>query len=272
MSLDGAKIIDGDLANDIYNDFMSLYDEGYEIEEIKSKIEEYKLELRDDLEQEIYLTVFAQALWEVGENVEDLRLQIEDFQRSNKAFAIWNKVDKNLAEERKKVIGRFLNKISVKRKSPRPRKKYRKIKNAIFATGDLLSLESKNKKIIVLMAGSFQNGNSFVYKFAFCKESFDEAPNETRINRLEFFGRKIPSSLTECGFELGLEEIFVEHSDLVKIKNEFAKFGHVELDKEKYGDGSFSYSSSTEEIIKDYDRISSNSNELRYNISLGEIS
>ncbi len=45
MGLDGAKIIDGDLANDIYNDFMSLYDEGYEIEEIKSKIEEYKLEL-----------------------------------------------------------------------------------------------------------------------------------------------------------------------------------------------------------------------------------
>ena len=272
MSLDGAKIIDGDLANDIYNDFMSLYDESYEIEEIKSKIEEYKLELIDDLEQEIYLTVFAQALWEVGENVEDLRQKIEDFQRSNKAFAIWNKVDKNLAEERKKVIGRFLNKISVKRKSPRPRKKYRKIKNAIFATGDLLSLESKNKKIIVLMAGSFQNGNSFVYKFAFCKESFDAAPNETRINRLEFFGRKIPSSLTECGFVLGLEEIFVEHSDLVKIKNEFAKFGHVELDKEKYGDGSFSYSSSTEEIIKDYDRISSNSNELRYNISLREIS
>ena len=34
MGLDGAKIIDGDLANDIYNDFMSLYDEGYEIEEI----------------------------------------------------------------------------------------------------------------------------------------------------------------------------------------------------------------------------------------------
>ncbi len=25
MGLDGAKIIDGDLANDIYNDFMSLY-------------------------------------------------------------------------------------------------------------------------------------------------------------------------------------------------------------------------------------------------------
>ena len=46
----------------------------------------------------------------------------------------------------------------------------------------------------------------------------------------------------------------------------------MELDKEKFGGGSFSYSSSTEEIIKDYDRISSNSNELRYNISLGEIS
>ena len=86
MGLDGAKIIDGDLANDIYNDFMSLYDEGYEIEEIKSKIEEYKLELIDDLEQEIYLTVFAQALWEVGENVEDLRQKIEDFQRSNKGL------------------------------------------------------------------------------------------------------------------------------------------------------------------------------------------
>ncbi len=272
MGLDGAKIIDSDLANDIYNDFMSLYDEGYKIEEIKSKIKEYKVELTDDLELEIYLTVFAQALWEIGENVDELKEQIEDLQKSDKAFAIWNKVDKNLAGERRKVVSRFLNKISVKRKSPRPRKKYRKVKNVIFATGDLLSLECKGKKIIVLTAGSFQNGNSFVYKFAFCNEVFDETPKEKDINRLEFFGRKIPSSLDECGFVLGLEEIFVEHSDLVKIKDEFAKFAHVELDKEKYGDGSFSYSSSTEEIIKDYDRISSNSNELRYNISLREIS
>lgn len=31
MGLDGAKIIDGDLANDIYNDFMSLYDEGMKL-------------------------------------------------------------------------------------------------------------------------------------------------------------------------------------------------------------------------------------------------
>ena len=38
MGLDGAKIIDSDLANDIYNDFMALYDEGYKIEEIKNGI------------------------------------------------------------------------------------------------------------------------------------------------------------------------------------------------------------------------------------------
>ena len=272
MSLDGVKIIDGDLANDIYNDFMTLYDEGYKIEEIKSKIEEHKLELIDDLDLEIYLTVFAQALWEIGEDVEDLKGQIEELQKSNNAFVLWNNIDKNLAEERKKVIKRFLNKISTKRKSPRLRKKYRKVKNAIFATGDLLSLESKGKKIIVLIAGTFQNKNSFIYKFAFCNEVFTETPKEKQIDNMQFFGRKIPSTLNECGFVLGLEEIFVEHSDLVKMKNEFVKFGHVELDKEKYGDGSFSYSSSVEEIIKDYDKKSSNNIALSYNISIGEIS
>ena len=93
MSLDGVKIIDGDLANDIYNDFMTLYDEGYKIEEIKSKIEEYKLELIDDLDLEIYLTVFAQALWEIGEDVEDLKGQIEKLQKSNNAFVLWNNID-----------------------------------------------------------------------------------------------------------------------------------------------------------------------------------
>jgi hypothetical protein len=50
MALDGVKIIDSDLAHDIYNEFIELYDTNVPVADIRKKIESWRGELPDDLE------------------------------------------------------------------------------------------------------------------------------------------------------------------------------------------------------------------------------
>ena len=53
MATDGVKIIDGDLAHDVYYTFMDPYDAGESIETIKTTVEQLRID-NDDIDDEIF--------------------------------------------------------------------------------------------------------------------------------------------------------------------------------------------------------------------------
>ena len=85
MAIDGVKIIDGDLAHDVYNTFMDLYDSGESTETIKATVEQFRGD-NDDVDDEIFITAYALALWEIGQLDENILSQVA-FAIQQEAFA-----------------------------------------------------------------------------------------------------------------------------------------------------------------------------------------
>ena len=66
MSIDGPGILDSDLAHDVYNNILDLYDAGTPVGELRRQIATFEELLSDDLEKELYLAASAKAYWEIG--------------------------------------------------------------------------------------------------------------------------------------------------------------------------------------------------------------
>ena len=75
MAIDGVKIIDGDLAHDVYYTFMDLYNAGEPTETIKTTVEQLRID-NDDVGDEIFITAYALALWEIGHLDEKMLSQV----------------------------------------------------------------------------------------------------------------------------------------------------------------------------------------------------
>ena len=128
MAIDGTGIIDSDLAHDIYNEFMDLYDAGLFIDEIRKRIYQFKDELSDNLELEIFYSVLCHALWEIGELLETDYKELENYYENEQGLNEWKKLGSGIYSERKKTLQSQLKKLSKPRSKPRNRKKYRKMK------------------------------------------------------------------------------------------------------------------------------------------------
>jgi hypothetical protein len=89
MAIDGVKILDSDMAYDIYNEFMDLYDANVKIDEIKNKISQWRNACSDALDLEIFLTVYAQSLWEIGELDKNLIDEIEEIVNNEADLLLW---------------------------------------------------------------------------------------------------------------------------------------------------------------------------------------
>ena len=75
MATDGVKIIDGNLAHDVYHTFIDLYDAGEPIETIKTIVEQLRVD-SDDVDDEIFIIACALALWEIGHLDEKVLSQV----------------------------------------------------------------------------------------------------------------------------------------------------------------------------------------------------
>ena len=55
MSIDGPGILQSDLAHDVYNEILDLWDAGLAITELRTRVAAYEESLADDLEKSILL-------------------------------------------------------------------------------------------------------------------------------------------------------------------------------------------------------------------------
>jgi hypothetical protein len=170
MATDGVKIIDGDLAHDTYWGIMDLYDSGTDLELIKK---EYPLERSyyDEFNQEIYITAYALAFWEIGaltdKIIEQVRFAID------KAAGVKGWTEEcgiETGKARQKELNKLWSKISTPKTKVRKQKKYRTITRFHYNQGDVLTFKGSDNFITVHIYSSSLNTeeNAFIILFLSC--------------------------------------------------------------------------------------------------------
>lgn len=252
MAADGPGILESDLAHDVYNEILDLYDAGVEVPEIRDRLSsDYENDDLDDMEMEIYLAAAARALWEIGHLDEELGLRLARLVQSGKSIAIWERAaDPAFAQERKAVLARFLRQISGPRKTPRGRKKYARVKTKLFALGDCVALEADGQMHRGVVCRITEHRGECDYAIL-VMERQTESTVESFLSG-KYFGRRIPSSLLDSGFELGPHVIRPAHHMLRRAGNPFAVIGHIELDPSKFVLGSFGGVMDVADVVEEF--------------------
>jgi hypothetical protein len=256
MAIDGPGIVDSDLAHDVYNEILDLYDSGLEPEAIRDRISSYEPALVDDIQKEIYLAAAAKAFWEIGQLDPHLASRLKELLGSGKSLALWAATtDRELALKRKAVLGRLLRQIAAPRKSRRPRKKYAGVKTKLFSVGDCLSLNGLHRAVVCKI---IEYRGSCEYAMLIMQPGIGDTVNSFAKGR--YFGRRIPSPQ---GFTFGPHVIRPEHRMLVRSDNPFENVGHLELNQEKYILGSFGGVLEMKHVIDDFVRVETKAENFR---------
>lgn len=273
MALDGTKIIAGDLAHDVYNDFMDWYDEGLLVDDIKLNIiAKYHYKGCPDWDFEIWFTVLSLALWETGnltnEDMEGIKLIV----KKGAGVQMWEEISKELGKARKKELDDFITKISKPKAKPRLRRKYRIIKNFHFQENDILAFQSmdgtwrasilvsihqyRNKCTYYLMPTTYQGidkpsqDDIFKTKGLFSKslcalDSEDFINQKKVLEKLYNIDRNV-----ERGFRLGHVVTGVGHQALRNFAMIFEVIGKATLMQPFNVSGSFGWGDNQEGFIK----------------------
>lgn len=130
MAIDGVGIMDSDFAHDTYNLIMNLYHNGKSIEIIRNKMNEFNSTCCET-DYEIFTTVYALAMWEIGELTKEQLQDIKDIVLKG-ASSFWINISPNALTARQKALNKFLQKIEQPNLNIKKRKKYKKILNPFF--------------------------------------------------------------------------------------------------------------------------------------------
>lgn len=278
MAIDGTKIIDSDLAHDVYGEFMDLYDADVEITEIQKKIENFRDEGLDDEEFEIFITVYALTLWETGNLNDEILNEVQLAVSKAAGVTMWlEECGEIEAKNRQTVLENFLKKISVPKKTPRKRKKYKKISNFIFQIDDIVSfqLSDKSYRAAILFNIEQYRGNC-VYWFTSTDFTDKKKPTESDIKSCSVFIHKIGCGYNReaviqmqpgiekfwdlddrfsIPFTIGLPVHGISHKDLLKFKERFEVIGKAKI-KDCFKElGSIGYDISFEAFAKRFENI-----------------
>src|SRR5688572_27747024 len=122
MAIDGIKIIDSDLAHDVYGEFMDLYDANVAIDEIREKIETWRSEVVDEIEFEIFITSYALALWETGNLTEEIYNEVKAAVSKRAGIKMFfEEAGEKESKGRQKELEKLLTKLSNPKEKPRKR-------------------------------------------------------------------------------------------------------------------------------------------------------
>ena len=226
MATDGVKIIDGDLAHDVYGTFMDLYDAGESIEAIKTVVEQLQTD-NDDVDDEIFITAYALALWEIGQLNEKTLAKVASAIKQN-AFVNYLTQSENApndARKRQQVLNRFWDKISQPNLRPRKRKLYKPQTKFIFDEGNILSFQLPDgtfRATILLLVS--QHRGRCIYQFAKPTYIASSKANPDDVRNGEIMGRAI-----EPTNRIGFDVVGIAHKDLLAIADKFERVGHFEI-------------------------------------------
>ena len=258
MSIDGPGILKSDLAHDVYNEILDLYDAGTPVEELRHRIATFEESLSDDLEKELYLAASAKAFWEIGHLPESLRTRLSRLVESGSSLALWGEGgDAKLAKARKTTLLRLMRQIAEPRHNPRPRKKYAKVRTKLFSVGDCVRLADDQKTHRGVVCKILEYRGQCEYA-VLVMEPADDSTVESFVSG-NYYGHKISSSLDARGFVFGPHVIRIDHRILKREGNPFRLVGRVDLDETRFSLGSFGAVFDIKDVIQDFERTETSS-------------
>lgn len=141
MSSWGTGLLEDDLALDVYDDYMTLFDSKKDHSTIRRQLEnKYSESIENNEEKYFYWLAFAKAQWECGALENDILQKVTDFIDSEESLEQWgDKFERNYIS-RKQKLSRFKRTISKPKSQPRAPKKFRFI-SAYFKAGDCLTFK-----------------------------------------------------------------------------------------------------------------------------------
>lgn len=253
MSVDGPGILASDLAHDVYNTILDLYDAGLPVDEIRERISSFEPAVFDAVDAEIYLAASAKGFWEIGHLEPSLQNELVRLVNSGASLAEWLKsTDEGFLAQRKAALTRLLRQIAAPRSNPRPRKKYAPIRSKLFSVGDCVQLRSAHRtyKAVVCKLVEYRGQ----CEYAMLVMGPETMADLQSFSKGYYYGRRIPSSLRASGFILGPHVIRPEHKMLVRAKNPFETLGHLDLDPTKFMLGSYGGVLEMEHVLADFER------------------
>jgi len=284
MATDGIKIIDGDTAHDTYWGIMDLYDSGVEMEAIRETIPFIQENYYDDFDNEIHVTAYALAFWEIGHISDDILQEVKRVIEKGACVKAWTEdYGADTGRKREKELDKLWKKINGVNKKIRARKKYREITKLLYNINDVLAFQlNDGNYYCTIVLDIHQYRGACTYHFGKIIYKDPSMPDIPGIMKCEIIGRKIPSGfgmdmskilsldieemMKQGGIEkllqneaertnsfvIGMNKTGIDHKDLALITGRFIKIGNLDLKEEYRMTGSMSAASSFEELTRDF--------------------
>lgn len=239
MATDGVKIIDDDLAHDIYGIFMEMYDAGASLEEIRSAVQVSDGEEDEDgFDYEIFITVYALALWQTGQLTADVLQEVDDVIARGVGVRIWTEeCDNKEGFKRQKELEKLRNKLSRPNLKIRKRRTYEPLKKFIFEKNSVLTFQAPNRNYYAaVLMDIIQYQGRLDYYFIESTYTGSVKPTIKDILDAEVVVREMHSSFN---FKFGFAVTALSPKKLRTFSSELEPIGIIEIRSEAKKVGSY---------------------------------
>lgn len=137
----GTGIKANDTFEDVYDEFMDLYNDGYSVKQIT----QYLIENNEDEFSNDFWFAIANCQWECKELDKEIYNKVEKIISSGEDILLWKQQDASLKDIKKRevVLNNFLEKLKTEKEKPKRRIK-KKFYNSVFNEGDCLIYKMEN--------------------------------------------------------------------------------------------------------------------------------
>lgn len=250
MSIDGPGLLESDLAHDVYNEVMDLWDADVPFDQIRERLRAYVGDDADPLDAEIFLAACTKAFWEIGQLAPDVRDALQAMVDGGTSLAAWADAgDAPLARRRRGVLERLLKQTATPKARPRPRRKYAQIKDKLYAVGDCLVLPWEDRTFFGVVCKLSEHRGQCAYVMIVMAPLRGQTREDFEAGG--YFGHFIG---TPTGNLPGPHVIRLDHRMLVREGNPFRIVARVALDPARFMPGSFGGVLSMEHVVRDFER------------------
>ena len=238
MATDGVKIIDGDLAADTYGTFMEMYDAGASIQEIQATVEQ-PLDEEDGFDYEIYITVYALALWQTGKLTPDVIAEVDKAIARGAGVSVWTEeCGIKEGQKRQRELEKLREKLALPNLKIRERRVYKLITKFIFEENAVLVFQlSDGNYCAAIVMQVFQHQGRTEYRFIASTYMGINKPTVEGVRSGHVLGHRIPSGFG--GHKTGLYVVAIGPKLLRSIACNFEQIGRIEIRSESKHIGSY---------------------------------
>jgi hypothetical protein len=250
MSIDGAGILENDLAHDAYRQILDAWDAGVAVDEIRRRLAPLEEFAAEPIDEECLLAACLHAFREIGQDVQPWRDRLRALVDAGASLAAWAESGAALARRRRTVLARLLEQAATPKARPRPRRVHAPVKAKLFAVGDCLVLATPSRTWHALV-------EKVVDKRGRCEYMIVPMRSVRRATRRAFEAGKVFAHWigSPDGPLVGAHVVRLEHRALLRAGNPFTTVAHVELDPPRHIPGSYGAPTEIADIAAHFERI-----------------